>query len=77
MKTLKVIREPREILPISNMLERTVKNYPDSIAMQILSPGGWKKWTYKELLNLVIKRATGIKAKGIKKGDRIAIYGPN
>jgi len=77
MKTLKVIREPREILPISNMLERTVKNYPDSIAMQILSPGGWKKWTYKELLNLVIKRATEIKARGIKKGDRIAIYGPN
>lgn len=77
MKTLKVIREPREILPISNMLERTVKNHPDSIAMQILSPGGWNKWTYKELLNLVIKRATEIKAKGIKKGDRIAIYGPN
>jgi long-chain acyl-CoA synthetase len=77
MKILKVIREPREILPISSTLERTIKNHPNSIAMQILSPAGWKKWTYKELLDLIIKRANEIKSKGIKKGDRIAIYGPN
>ncbi len=77
MKTLKVIREPREILPINLTLERTVKNHPNSIAMQILSPAGWKKWTYKELLNLTIKRAIEIKSKGLKKGNKIAIYGPN
>lgn len=77
MKTLKVIREPREIMPISLTLEKTVRNHPNSIAMQILSPAGWKKWTYRELLNLTIKRANEIKSKGVKKGDRIAIYGPN
>ncbi len=77
MKTLKIIREPRQILPMPSMLERTIKNHPNSIAMQILTPSGWKKWTYDELLNLVIKRGIEMKSKGINKGDRIALYGSN
>jgi long-chain acyl-CoA synthetase len=77
MRTLKQIREPREILPISVMFERTVKNHPNSIAVQILSPSGWKKWTYEELLNLIIRRANQMKSRGIKKSDRVALYGAN
>ncbi|MCK4421022.1 acyl--CoA ligase, partial [candidate division WOR-3 bacterium] len=77
MKTLKQIRNPREILPIPAMLERTIRTYPHSVAMQRLTTLGWEKWSYEDLLDLIIKRASELKSKHIEKGDRIAIYGPN
>ncbi|MEA1912298.1 MAG: AMP-binding protein [candidate division WOR-3 bacterium] len=77
MKTLKVIRKPREILSVPMMVKRTVENYPDSIAMQILTPEGLKKWSYRELLQLIKTRSGEMKDRGIRKGDRVALYGPN
>jgi long-chain acyl-CoA synthetase len=71
-----LIREPEEIFPIPHSFLKTVKKYPENTALQILtSNGGIKKWTYKELAQMVISLANEIKLRGIEKGDRIAIYG--
>ncbi len=72
----KIIREPEEILPIPQMLLKTVKTYPEKVALQILTPEGEiQTWTYKELLSLIVSLANEIKPRNIEKGDRIAIYG--
>ena len=71
-----LVKEPEEIFPIPQSFLKTVKTYPENIALQILtSNGGIKKWTYKELAEMVISLATEIKSTGIEKGDRVAIYG--
>jgi long-chain acyl-CoA synthetase len=71
-----IIKEPEEILPVPQTFLKTVKTYPENIALQILTPEGEiQKWTYKELLSLIFSLTDEIKSKNIKKGDRIAIYG--
>jgi long-chain acyl-CoA synthetase len=71
-----LIREPEEIFPIPHSFLKTVKKYTENTALQILtSSGGIKKWTYKELAQMVISLANEIKLRGIEKGDRVAIYG--
>ncbi len=71
-----IIKEPKEIFPIPHSFLKTVKNYPDNTALQILtSNGGIRKWTYKELAQISISLAKEIKSRDIEKGDRVAIYG--
>jgi len=71
-----IIKEPEEIFPIPQTILRTVRNYPDNTALQILTPEGEiKKWTYREFSSLIITLAKEIQSKDIKKGDRVAIYG--
>ena len=61
-----------------NCLDRHVKATPNKIA--IIWQGDDKnqnqKITYKELLTEVSKLANGLKALGVKKGDRVCIYMP-
>jgi len=72
----KLVKEPEEIFPIPQSFLKTVRTYPDKTALQILtSNGGIKKWTYKELAEMVISLAKEIKSKDAEKGDRVAIYG--
>ncbi|XP_073257165.1 acetyl-coenzyme A synthetase, cytoplasmic-like [Porites lutea] len=62
-----------------NMLDRNVeKGLGDNVAFYWEGnfPGDSKQITYSELLSEVCKFANVLKDKGIKKGDRIAIYMP-
>lgn len=77
MEHLRTVREPREILSIPARLEETTNKYPDTVAVKVLSPTGWKKWTYRELLNLVKIRGQELRKRGINEGDRAALFGPN
>jgi len=72
----KIVKEPEEVIPIPQMFLKTVKTYPENIALQILTPESeLQKWTYKELSELVFSLANEIRSKNIEKGDRVAIYG--
>lgn len=62
-----------------NALDIPATKHPDKIAYYWESNdpnGAHQKISYKELLNAVCVFANGLKAKGIKKGDRIVIYMP-
>lgn len=61
METLEKVREPRPLVPIPDMLERTVTRNPNSIAIQRLTENGWEKWSYKELFALVKTKAEELK----------------
>ncbi|TKJ24170.1 MAG: 4-coumarate--CoA ligase family protein [Promethearchaeota archaeon Loki_b32] len=59
-------------IPIHKVLEETAKRFPDRPAF--LYP---KNMTYKQFRNQVDIFATALKNLGVKKGDRVALYGPN
>jgi acetyl-CoA synthetase len=61
-----------------NCLDRNVDNgNADKIAIIFEADGGEvTKVTYRALLALVCKFANGLKARGVKKGDRVVIYMP-
>jgi long-subunit acyl-CoA synthetase (AMP-forming) len=61
------------IAPISELLERHRKQRPDKVAY-------WdavRSVTYSQLANRTASIAAGLSAKGLREGDRIAIYLPN
>ena len=59
-------------IPIHQVLEDTAKRFPDRPAF--LYP---KNMTYKQFKDQVDIFATALKNLGVKKGDRVALYGPN
>jgi len=59
-------------IPIHQVLEDTAKRFPDRPAF--LYP---KNMTYKQFKEQVDIFATALKNIGVKKGDRVALYGPN
>lgn len=62
-----------EIIPLFEILERTVQNYPDRPAIV------FNNWTvsYKKLKRLVDLTAANLKKCGVKPGERVAIMLPN
>ena len=56
-------------ISLPEMLDRSVRECPDSISMVYLG----KKYTYKELGEFVDRSATALSKMGIKKGDVIAV----
>ncbi|MBD3254107.1 MAG: AMP-binding protein, partial [Candidatus Lokiarchaeota archaeon] len=62
-----------EVYSLGQMLENTVEEFPESIAMTF---EGWS-CTYRELKALVDKFAAALAKLGVKKGDKIAIDVPN
>lgn len=61
-----------------NCIDRHLKTRGDKVAIlwEGNEPGTVKSFTYKELHQQVCKFANVLKARGIKKGDRVAIYMP-
>ncbi len=60
-----------------NCLDRHLKTQPDKTAIIFEADDGKvTKITYKQLYHEVCKFANALKAKGIKKGDRVLIYMP-
>jgi long-chain acyl-CoA synthetase len=60
-------------IPVYQFLNSTATRYPDTVAMRF----GGMEITYKEFLDLSHKCAHALKARGVKKGDRVAIHLPN
>src|SRR2546423_7576181 len=60
-----------------NCLDRHLKSQPDKIAIIFEADDGKvTKISYKALYHEVCKFANALKAKGVKKGDRVLIYMP-
>lgn len=58
---------------LGDLLTRTVARYPDKLAFVYRD----RQVTYRELDELVNKTANGLRNRGIKKGDRLAIFSKN
>lgn len=59
-------------IPVHKVLEDTAERFPDRPAF--LYP---KEMTFKQLKEQVDIFATALKDLGVKKADRVALYGPN
>lgn len=61
-----------------NCLDRHLENNADKVALifEGNEPGDTSKMTYRELHEQVCKFANVLKSKGVKKGDRVALYMP-
>lgn len=60
-------------VPLTYFLEQSAAAYPDSFAIYFMG----KRITYRELLLLSYRFANALIARGVKKGDRVAIMLPN
>jgi long-chain acyl-CoA synthetase len=61
------------LIPVYQFLNSTAQKYPDTVAMRFAG----MELTYQELLSLSHKFANALKARGVKKGDRVAVHLPN
>ena len=62
---------------IPGVLERSARLYPDRKALVARLKEGDRATTYRELKDEVEHVASGLIALGLKRGDRVAILGPN
>lgn len=60
-------------IPVHKILASTSRKYPDMVAMRFMGI----EITYKELDTLSTRFANGLIARGVKKGDRVAVHLPN
>jgi len=60
-------------IPLYQFLNSTAVRYPDTVAIRF----GGMELTYQELLDLSHKFAHALMARGVKKGDRVAVHLPN
>lgn len=58
---------------LGDLLTRTVARYPEKLAFVFNN----REVTYRELDELVNKTANGLRNRGVKKGDRLAIFSKN
>ncbi len=60
-------------VPLYQFLNSTAARYPDTVAIRF----GGMELMYQELLDLSHKFAHALMARGVKKGDRVAVHLPN
>jgi len=73
----KIIREPKGYKTITEMFERSAKEYSNRVMSKIKRGGVWREYTFGEVLGYVRKMAEYLKEKGIKKGDFVALVSEN
>jgi len=73
----RIIREPKGYKTITEMFERSAKEYSNRVMSKIKRGGVWREYTFGEVLGYVRKIAEYLKEKGIKKGDFVALVSEN
>jgi acyl-CoA synthetase (AMP-forming)/AMP-acid ligase II len=58
-------------------LQRSLQRHPDKTALCHLAPGGERAWTFAQLADQVSRRAAALRARGLARGERLAILAPN
>jgi len=61
------------LMPVYQFLNSAAARFPDRVAIRFAG----MELTYQELLNLSNKFSQALKARGVKKGDRVAVHLPN
>ena len=59
--------------PLPELLDQTVARTPDAPAMAFLG----RRWSYRQVSDLVLRAATGLQRIGVKRGDRVGLCLPN
>ncbi|HWR71548.1 MAG TPA: AMP-binding protein, partial [Nitrospirota bacterium] len=62
---------------ILTRIQEAVSRYPDKTAIQMQATPGFRKQSYRELLDAIAAVSAGLGRKGIDKGDRVAILSEN
>jgi long-chain acyl-CoA synthetase len=73
----RIIREPKGYKTITEMFERSAKDYSNRVMSKIKRGGVWREYTFGEVLGYVRKMAEYLKENGIKKGDFVALVSEN
>lgn len=73
----RIIREPKGYKTITEMFERSAKEYSNRVMSKIKRGGVWREYTFGEVLGYVRKIAEYLKEKGIKKGNFVALVSEN
>jgi len=73
----RIIREPKGYKTITEMFERSAREYSNRVMSKIKRGGVWREYTFGEVLGYVRKMAEYLKEKGIKKGDFVALVSEN
>jgi long-chain acyl-CoA synthetase len=73
----RIIREPKGYKTITEMFERSAKEYSNRVMSKIKRGGVWREYTFGEVLGYVRKMAEYLKENGIKKGDFVALVSEN
>jgi len=72
-----VLRESRGVHPIPEMIERSVAEFSERVALQAKQGDTYRRITYRELKELVDALAAGLVHLGLGPDDRVAILGEN
>ncbi|HEX2939679.1 MAG TPA: AMP-binding protein, partial [Rhodopila sp.] len=64
---------PLEALPLPTLLDRAVEAFGDRPAIKFQG----RRWTYRQLGDLVDRTAAGLQRLGVRKGDRVGLCLPN
>jgi long-chain acyl-CoA synthetase len=64
---------PLPVCPLTDIFDRSVRDYPDHIFMDFLG----RCTTYRATADLIARAAKGLQDLGIKKGDRVGLLLPN
>ncbi|MEL6966468.1 MAG: AMP-binding protein [Pseudomonadota bacterium] len=59
------------------LLLRNAKQFADRPAMRLKDYGIWQSWTWADMLEEVRAFSFGLKAEGLKAGDKVAVVGSN
>jgi long-chain acyl-CoA synthetase len=73
----RIIREPKGYKTITEMFERSAKEYSNRVMSKIKRGGVWREYNFGEVLGYVRKIAEYLKENGIKKGDFVALVSEN
>ena len=68
-----------EISPetIVDLIEIQAKRIPDKVALQMVTEGGWERYTYAETYNFTLQAAYDLWQKGIEEGCRVVLVSEN
>ncbi len=73
----RIIRQPKGYKTITEMFEKSAKEYSGRIMSKIKRGGVWREYTFGEALERVKKIAEYLKERGVKKGDFVALVSEN
>ncbi|MBU0574210.1 MAG: AMP-binding protein [Candidatus Margulisbacteria bacterium] len=66
-----------QLATLKEVLESTVGRHADSIAFQMRGESGFRKFSFKDVADIVNSLSIRLAQAGIKKGDRVALFSEN
>ena len=64
---------PLAVDTVAGAFVATVAARPDDVALRGKVGEGWQEWTFAQYADLVARAATGLRERGVKRGDRVVL----